>query len=99
MFSLCYFYIFFCSNKFHFFVSLYEELLESTFSPFLIVLHNLCNVFGCSVITDFISTVSKVFGFSEFTSDCFTDVLFFCLKNDSYCSLAIHGSGTFSSNF
>ena len=59
MFSFCCFYIF------TFFVSLYKELLEPTVLACLIVLDNLCEVFGCSVITDFISTMfgfSKVFG-------------------------------------
>ena len=37
-----------------FFVSLCQELLESTFSPFLIVLDDLCEVFECSIIFDFI---------------------------------------------
>ena len=44
------------------FVSLYKELLEPTFLAFLIVLYNLCGIFKCSVITDFISTG---FGFSQ----------------------------------
>ena len=47
------------------FVSLYKELLEPTFSACPIALDNLCEVFGCSVITDFVSTMlglSKVFG-------------------------------------
>ena len=42
-----------------------KGLLEPTFAAFLIVLDNLCEVFGCSVITDFTSTMfgfSKVFG-------------------------------------
>ena len=37
-----------------FFVSLCQELLESTFSPFLIVLDDLCEVFECTIIFDFI---------------------------------------------
>ena len=56
---------FFRLKHFHFFVSLYKELLESTFSACLIVLDNLCEVFGCSVNVNFISTMfgfSKVFG-------------------------------------
>ena len=57
MFWFCYFYIFS-----HFFVLLYKEFLEPTFSAFPIVLDNLSEVFGCTVITDFISTRSKVFG-------------------------------------
>ena len=53
---------FFSFKKFSFFfVSLYKELSESTFSAYLIVLDNLCEDFGCSVIIDFIWTVSKVF--------------------------------------
>ena len=39
------------------FVSLYKELLEPTFSACPIALDNLCEVFGCSVITDFVSTM------------------------------------------
>ena len=39
-----------------FFALLYKELLELIF----LVLHKLCKVFGCSVVTDFISTM---FGF------------------------------------
>ena len=57
MFWFCYFYIFS-----HFFVLLYKEFLEPTFSAFPIVLDNLSEVFECTVITDFISTRSKVFG-------------------------------------
>ena len=56
---------FFRLKNFDFFVSLYKEILEptwETFSVCLIVLDNLCEVFGCSVITDFTSTM---FGFSK----------------------------------
>ena len=60
-----------------FFVSLYKELLESTFWLFLIVLDNLFEVFGCSVITGFIPTMSKAFGWLLIISNCFTDFLFF----------------------
>ena len=55
-------------NFSHFFVSLYKELLEPTFSAHLIILDNLCGVSGCSVMTCFISTMlgfSKVFGWSR----------------------------------
>ena len=45
---------------FTFLVSIYKELLEPTFSDSLIVLNNLGGVFGCSVITEFISLI---FGF------------------------------------
>ena len=38
-----------------FFISLYKELWEPTFSACLIVLDNLSEVFECSAITDFIS--------------------------------------------
>ena len=53
--------------NFPFFVALYKEQLEPTWETFfsLIVLNNLWEVFGCSVITHFISTMfelSKVFG-------------------------------------
>ena len=54
-----------------FLVSLHKKLVEllpqparETFSACLIVLNNLCEVFGCSVIADVISTMSglsKVF--------------------------------------
>ena len=47
---------------FTFFVSLYKELLVPTFWACLIVLDDLCEDFGCSVITDSIPTI---FGFSE----------------------------------
>ena len=58
-----YLHIFFLfRNVSRFFVSLYKELLEATFSACLIVLDNLYEIFPCSIITDFISTVSKVFG-------------------------------------
>ena len=56
----CYFYIFFIQKVFTFFVSLYKELLEPTFSACLIALDNFCEVFGCSVIAVFISTMSRV---------------------------------------
>ena len=66
MFSFYYFTFFFRLKNFHvFFVSLYKELLEPTFSACVIVFDNLCEVFGYSVTTDFISTgfeFSKVFG-------------------------------------
>ena len=45
---------------FTFFVSLYKELLGLTFSACLTVLDNLCEVFECPVIIEFISTM---FGF------------------------------------
>ena len=45
--------------NFTFFVSLYKELLEPTFSVCLIVLDNLYEVLGSSVITDFISTMFR----------------------------------------
>ena len=87
----------FCIQKiFPFFVSLYKELLEPTweiFSACLIVLNNLCEVFECSVITDFISTM---FGFLKdfdcwvITFYCFTDFPFFFLINDWYCCLVLH---------
>ena len=41
---------------FTFSVSLYKKLLEPTFSAFFVVLEDLCEVFGCSVKIDFIST-------------------------------------------
>ena len=65
IFWFCYFFGFFVQKISHFFVSLYKELLEPTFLPFFIVLDNLCEVFRCSAITDFISVMfgfSKVFG-------------------------------------
>ena len=48
---------------FTFFVSLYKELLKLTFSACLIVLGKLCEIFGYSVMVDFVSTI---FGFSVF---------------------------------
>ena len=65
MFSFYYFYVSFIRNIFTFFASLYKELLETDFSPFPTVFDNLFEVFGYSVITDFVSTIfgfSKVFG-------------------------------------
>ena len=59
----CYFYIFFYLKNVHFFVSLYKELLKLTFSACLIVLGKLCEIFGYSVMVDFVSTI---FGFSVF---------------------------------
>ena len=56
--SFCCFYIFFVKN-FNFFVSLYKELLEPTFTACLIVLDNLSECFGCFVIIDFISTMFR----------------------------------------
>ena len=63
---LFYFSIFLFKNFsfFTFFVSLYKQLLEPSFSACLIALDNLCKDFGYSVITDFISTMfefSKAF--------------------------------------
>ena len=49
---------------------------------YLIVLDNLCKVFGCSVITDFTSTMSKAFDCLVIISDCFTDFVFLFLIND-----------------
>ena len=59
---------FFVKN-FNFFVSLYKELLEPTFTACLIVLDNLSECFGCFVIIDFISTMLG-FGF-QLTSNNF----------------------------
>ena len=39
------------------FVSLYQELLEHTFLACLIVLDNLCEVFGFCTATNFISAI------------------------------------------
>ena len=40
---------------------LYEEVLKTTFTPCLLVLDNLCEISGCSVMTDFISTMFDFF--------------------------------------
>ena len=51
---------FFVQKIFTFFVSLDKELLEPTWETFSVcpvVLDNLCEVFGCSIITDFLSTI------------------------------------------
>ena len=48
---------FFVLKIFHFFVSLYKELLEPSSSASAIVVDNLCEPFGCSVITYFVSTM------------------------------------------
>ena len=66
MFLFCYFYIFSFKKFSLFFVLLYKELSEPTFSSFPMVLDNLSELFKCSVITDFISTM---FGFSKFLVD------------------------------
>ena len=60
MIVFCYFYIF------HNFCKLYKELLELTFLACLLTSDNLCEVLGCSVITDFISTM---FGFQKLLAD------------------------------
>ena len=60
-FSFCYFSIFFLFKYFHFFVLLYKELLEPTFSAYLIVIDNFYEVFGFSAIIDFVFTVFWVF--------------------------------------
>ena len=55
---LLFLHFFFRLKYFHFFVYLYKELLESVwemFSACLKVLYNLFDVFGCSIIFDFIS--------------------------------------------
>ena len=52
--------MFFLFKKFSLFLSLYKELLKPSFSVFSIVFDDFCEVFGYSVITDFISTM---FGF------------------------------------
>ena len=54
---------FFHLKKIHFFVSLNKELLKLTFSTCLIVLDNLREVFGCSVINDII--YQHCLGFQE----------------------------------
>ena len=56
---------FFRLQIFTFFVSIYKELLEPTFSGCLTVLDNLCEAFGCSVIIDLIDFISTNFGFSK----------------------------------
>ena len=65
MVSFCYFYVCFIQKTFNFFVSLFKDLLEPTFPSFLIILDMLYDeVFGCSIVTGFISTIfglSKVF--------------------------------------
>ena len=99
-FSFCYFYIFLFKKCSRFFVSLYKEQLEPTFSVPVKVCVNLCEVLRFFVITYFISTVSiKFLAHKLIISDCFTDFLDFFLKNDSQYFLALRGSGTFSINF
>ena len=90
MFKSMYFFCYFVQNIFTFFASIYRGVLEllpestwRTFSACLIVLDNLCEIFRCSMVTDYLSTV---FGFSITVSysvvkfDRFTDFLFFLLK-------------------
>ena len=60
---MCSFYYFYI---FTFFVLLYKELLEHTFSACRIVLDNLCKVFGYSAITDF---YQQCLGFQKFLVD------------------------------
>ena len=55
-------------------------MLEPTFSACLVVLDNLCEAFGCSVITDLILTVSKVLGWLVIIYYCFTNFLSSFLK-------------------
>ena len=60
---------FFRLKSFYFCVSLYKELLHPKLSARLTVLDNLCEVFGCSAITDVILIMfgfSKVFGCNYF---------------------------------
>ena len=52
----------FLQKTFNLFVSPYNDLLETTSSVRLIVLDNLCEVFGCSVIAN---NMSSKFGFSK----------------------------------
>ena len=81
---------FFRTKNVHFFVSLYKELLEPTQETFLvclIVLDHLSEVFGCTVIVDFISAMfrfPKFFGCGVIIFDCFTNfVFFFLIMTDS----------------
>ena len=69
--SFRHFYIFFHPKTFSLvFVALYKGLSKfltalltwETFSDCLIALDNSCKVFGCSILTDFMSTI---FGFSK----------------------------------
>ena len=73
---------FFVQNFFTFFVSLYKEVLEPTWETFLaclIVLDNLSEVYGCSVIIDFISTMLWVFESFSLLSNCFLLFYWFCV--------------------
>ena len=97
--SFCYFCIL-SFKYFHFFVPLYKGLLQvftasawKAFSACLMVLDNLCEVLGCSIITDY-NNVS-MFGFSIAFSwwvvifDRFTNFLFFFSKYELQFSLAL----------
>ena len=66
---------FFSFKKFSlFFISLHKELSEPTFSACLIVLDNLYEVFGCSVI---INSISTMFDFSK----SFQNIWFLLMSN------------------
>ena len=75
---------------FFLFVSLYKALLEilleptwETFSACPIVFENLCEVFGCSIVTDFMSTIfqlSLAFSCGVVIFDQFIGYMFFLFK-------------------
>ena len=91
--SISSFHIFFWSKTCQFFVSLYKEPLEVTCKKFLaclIVLNSLCEVFGCSIITDFMSTK---LGFWKKI-----DSWVISISNYWQCSSALWGRGVFSVN-
>ena len=79
-------FLFFPFKKFSLFcVSLYKKLLEPTFSACLTVLNNICDVSGCSVIIDFISTIDgfwKGLGWYVIISVCFPNFLYSFIIND-----------------
>ena len=65
---VCYFYIF-CIQKIFTSLLQHKKLLESTLETFLayiMVLDNLYEVSGCSIITDFILTKFAFSGFQKF---------------------------------
>ena len=88
---------------FFFFVSLCKVLLEptwETFSACLVVLDNFCEVFGCSVITDSISTV-VAFLQSFWLLSNFLLVYWFCVFLSYKCLiifLTLQESGVFPVN-
>ena len=79
-------------------LELLPEPSRKTFLACLRVLDNLWEVFGCSIVTDSMSTkfgFSKVFGCWGIMFDGFTSFVFFLFKNIWQYCLALVASGIF----